>query len=125
MCVALKREKMDMFDKIKSIFSKNNSQKAINEKLSSKLHNMHVKYITEKDASGEEIIIGRNGHINIVGDKSTQLCATCGVKTVFRLLISEMNIWEFMSLDGCVITFTALDTGDKRTVTVYYDKHLT
>ena len=86
---------------------------------------MHVKYITEKDASGEEIIIGRNGHINIVGDKSTQLCATCGVKTVFRLLISEMNIWEFMSLDGCVITFTDLDTGDKRTVTVYYDKHLT
>lgn len=114
-----------MFDKIKNIFSKNNSQKAINEKISSKLHNMHIKYITEKDMSGEEIIIGRNGHINRVGDKSEQLCATCGVKTIFRLLISEMSIWEFMSLDGCVITFTDLDSEEKRTVCVYYDKHLT
>ena len=47
-----------------------------------------------------------------------------GTNTVFRLAVDEMSIWEFMSLDGCVITFVDLDTGKERTVTVYYEAHL-
>ena len=65
------------------------------------------------------------GHINIEGEKREILCATVGVKTVFRLKISDMKIWEFMSLDGCVVDFTDIDTGKQRNLTVYYEKHLT
>ena len=39
--------------------------------------------------------------------------------------IDEMNIWEFMSLDGAVITGYEYNDCKERTVTVYYDRHLT
>lgn len=114
-----------MFRKIKSLLFAKNNEHSANIRIVKKLHNMHIKYISEKTDDGTDIIIGRNGHINIIGEKGEELCATCGIKTIFRLNINEMNAWEFMSLDGCVITFTDLDTNTKRTVTVYYDMHLT
>lgn len=113
-----------MLDKIKSLFGRKEKISETNARLSKKLHNMHFKYISEKKSDGEDIIIARNGHINIEGENGDVLCATEGIKTVFRLKISEMNIWEFMSLNGCVITFTDLETYEKRTVSVYYDAHL-
>lgn len=114
-----------MLNKLKAFFCTKNKQTEINRQIASKLHNMHVKYISEKDENGVDTIIGRSCHINILGEKGDELCASCGIQTVFRLNISEMHIWEFMSLDGCVIRFTDLDTGAERNVTVYYDKHLT
>ena len=106
------------------IFSKNDSQKEINSRLSEKLNNSHIKYITEKDANSFDSIIAREAHINIVGESKDELCATEGTKTVFRLKISDMKIWEFMSLDGCVITFFDTELKKERTVNVYYEKHL-
>jgi len=114
-----------MLNRIKNIFAGKDKDAAVKRRIAAKLHNMPFKYISEKDENGTDTIIGRGGHINIVGEKSDELCATCGVETVFHLLIDEMKIWEFMSLDGCVITFTDIDTGKERTVNVYYDKHLT
>ena len=113
-----------MFEKIKLLFKGKNKPSDINIRLSKKLHNMHFKYISEKLPDGEDIIIARNGHINIEGDNGEVLCATEGIKTIFRLDIAEMKIWEFMSLNGCVITFTDLDSGVERNVSVYYDAHL-
>ena len=113
-----------MLDRIKSLFKGKNKASENNIRMSKKLHNMHFKYISEKLENGEDIIIARNGHINIEGNNGDVLCATEGIKTVFRLQIAEMTIWEFMSLNGCVITFTDLDTGVKRNVSVYYDAHL-
>ena len=114
-----------MLRKIAALFGARAKERAVNRRLAEKLHDMPFKYVSEKDASGEESIIGRGGHINLVGEQAKELCATCGVKTLFRLSVDDMKIWEFMSLDGCVITFTDLDTGNERTVTVYYEKHLT
>ena len=114
-----------MLEKIKAFFTAKDSKCEINKRLSRKLHNMHFKYISEKDDSGQDTIIGRGGHINIEGEKQEILCATSGVETLFRLEIAEMSIWEFMSLDGCVITFFDLDKKNNRAVKVYYDKHLT
>lgn len=114
-----------MFEKIAEKFGGKGKTHALNRRLAEKLHDMPFKYVSEKDENGVETIIGRGGHINIVGANRRELCATVGVKTLFRLAIDEMSIWEFMSLDGCVITFTDLDSGKQRTLTVYYDKHLT
>ena len=113
-----------MLEKIKALFKGKNKASEINMRLSRTLHNMHFKYISEKLENGEDIIIARNGHINIEGDNGDVLCATEGIKTVFRLNIAEMTIWEFMSLNGCVITFTDLDSGTVRNISVYYDIHL-
>ena len=113
-----------MLKKLAGLFGAGNSERSVNRRIAEKLHDMPFKYISEKDESGGEIIIGRAGHINLLGEKRSQMCATCGVKTIFRLDVDEMKIWEFMSLDGCVINFTDLDTGKKRNISVYYDKHL-
>lgn len=113
-----------MLKKLARLFTKKESETAVRRRLAEKLNDMHFGYITEKAADGNDIIIGRDGHLNLIGEKKEQLCATCGVKTLFRLEVSQMRIWEFMSLDGCVITFTDLESGAERTVNVYYDKHL-
>ena len=113
-----------MFEKLKSMFGGKTKVSDINKRLSKKLHNMHFKYISEKLDDENEIIIGRDGHLNLEGENSEILCATSGIDTLFRLNIAEMKIWEFMSLNGCVITFTDIDTGKVRNVSVYYDAHL-
>lgn len=110
-----------MLEKIKSLFGGDSTAK-INKRLSQKLHNMHFIYINEKFPDGSEKIIGRDGHINV--EDGEVLCATVGIKTLFKLSIPEMKIWEFMSLNGCVIDFTDLDTGERRNVSVYYDRRL-
>ncbi len=114
-----------MLGKIKDIFGKKGGEASVNRRMANKLHDMPFKYVSEKAEDGTDTIIGRGGHVNIVGERGDELCATCGVKTIFHLKIDEMKIWEFMSLDGCVITFTDLDTGKERTVNMYYEKHLT
>ena len=94
-----------MFEKLTALFGKGSKELQTKRRIAAKLHDTPFKYISEKDEKNE-------------------LCATVGTKTIFRLTVDEMNIWEFMSLDGCVITFVDLDTGKERTVTVYYEAHL-
>lgn len=114
-----------MLEKLIGLFGKGKTEQKTNRRLAEKLHDMPFKTVSEKDENGIETILARGGHINLLGEKKDELCATVGTKTVFRLAVDEMKIWEFMSLNGCVITFTDLDTGEKRTVTVYYAAHLT
>ncbi len=112
---------MSLFGKIKGLLIADKNVKQSRE-LCSKLHDSHVKYASEK-IDGTDTIIGRDGHLNIVEEKIFEY--TVGVKSIFRFNIDEMTIWEFMSLDGAVITGIDLNTENERTVTVYYDKHLT
>ena len=112
---------LGLLSKIKeTIFTDKNIKQS--RDICSKLHDSHVKYASER-INNEEIIIGREGHLNIVENKMFEY--TVGVKSIFKFSIDEMSIWEFMSLDGAVITGTDASTGQERTVTVYYDKHLT
>lgn len=113
-----------MFEKLTAIFGKGSKELQTKRRIAAKLHDTPFKYISEKDETGVDTILARGGHLNLIGEKKNELCATVGTKTIFRLTVDEMNIWEFMSLDGCVITFVDLDTGKERTVTVYYEAHL-
>lgn len=90
--------------------------------IAQKLHDTHVKYATEKDESETEVIIGRDGHLNITDGNIFEL--TFGVNSAFRFEIDKMSIWEFMSLDGAVVSGIELNTGRQRSFTVYYDRHL-
>ncbi len=117
----IRGEIMSLIERIKGLFITDKNVKQSRE-LCSKLHDSHVKYASEK-IDGTDTIIGRDGHLNIVEEKIFEY--TVGVKSIFRFNIDEMTIWEFMSLDGAVITGIDLNTKKERTVTVYYDKHLT
>ena len=90
-----------------------------------KLHDTHVKYASIKNPDGEDLIIGRDGHLNIVDDGIIEL--TFGVSSAFRfrIRIEHDPVWEFMSLDGAVLSGTELNSSEQKTFTVYYDKHLT
>lgn len=88
-----------------------------------KLHDTHVKYASEKMPDGQDLIIGRDGHLNIVDDGIIEL--TFGVESAFRFEIDKLSVWEFMSLDGAVFSGVDINSSEQKTFTVYYDKHLT
>ena len=101
---------------------KNRSKVIQSRTIAEKLNDSHVKYASEK-IDGIDTIVGREGHLNIVEEKEFEL--VFGVESVFRFVIDEMSIWEFMSLDGAVVSGVDKNTGKERTVTVYYDRRLT
>ncbi len=90
--------------------------------ISRKLHDSHIKYASDK-TSGEEVIVGRSGHVNIVDGSLFEL--VFGVESIFKFKIDDMTIWEFMSLDGATVSGTDLNDGKEKTFVLYYDKHLT
>jgi len=116
-----KRE-MGLFENLKSKLSpvsKNVKQSRI---IAAKLNDSHIKYASDK-TSGEELIVGRSGHVNIVDGDCFEL--VFGVQSIFKFKIDEMTIWEFMSLDGATVSGTDLNSGEEKTFILYYDKHLT
>ena len=113
---------MGLFDSLKNKLmpvSKNVKQ---SRAISSKLNDTHIKYASDK-TGGEEIIVGRSGHVNIVDEDCFEL--VFGVQSIFKFKIDEMTIWEFMSLDGATVSGVDLNTGEEKTFILYYDKHLT
>lgn len=111
---------------VSAIFGKLSSvgkQASQSRMICKKLHDTHVKYASEKTADGQDLIIGRGGHLNIVDDGIIEL--TFGVESAFRFEIDKLSVWEFMSLDGAVFSGTELNSSEIKTFTVYYDKHLT
>lgn len=90
--------------------------------IAQKLNDSHVKYASVK-IEGVDTIVGREGHLNIVDDKDFEL--VFGVESIFRFEIDQMSIWEFMSLDGAVVSGIDKNTGKEKKVTVYYDRRLT
>ena len=89
--------------------------------IATKLNDTHIKYASDK-TSGEELIVGRSGHVNIVDGDCFEL--VFGVESIFKFRIDEMTIWEFMSLDGATVSGVDLNDGNEKTFMIYYDKHL-
>lgn len=89
--------------------------------IAAKLNDSHIKYAAIKTET-DELIVGRDGHINIVDQKFFEL--VFGVESVFKFEIDEMTIWEFMSLDGATVSGYDLNDGYEKTFVIYYDKHL-
>ncbi len=85
--------------------------------MANRLHEMHIRYLIERDSKGEEKIIAREGFIHVSGD---ELAIICGGQVVFRTIVIEMEAWEFMSLEGATITGFDLDKNTVRTVLAYY-----
>ena len=113
---------MGLFDffKNKSVIDSKNMKQS--RTIAAKLHDTHIKYASDK-TSGEELIVGRSGHVNIVGGNCFEL--VFGVKSIFKFEIDKMTIWEFMSLDGATVSGVDLNDGLEKTFILYYDKHLT
>lgn len=112
---------MGFFDSIKEKLggvSKNTKQ---SRTIAAKLNDSHIKYASVKK-DNDDLIVGRDGHVNIVDEDCFEL--VFGVKSIFKFKIDDMVIWEFMSLDGATVTGVDLNDGVEKTFMIYYDKHL-
>lgn len=89
--------------------------------IAEKLNDYHIKYAVIKTDT-DDIIVGRDGHVNIVDGDCFEL--VFGVESAFKFKIDEMTIWEFMSLDGATVTGFDLNDDYEKTFVIYYDKHL-
>jgi len=85
-----------------------------------KLNGKLIRYILERGEDEVEIIIGKGGFINVIGD---ELEVVCGEKTLFKAKIDTLKAWEFMSLEGVTLTGFDLIQGKERTVLAYYKYH--
>ena len=89
--------------------------------IATKLNDSHIKYASDK-TSGEELIVGRSGHVNIVDGDCFEL--VFGVQSIFKFRIDEMCIWEFMSLDGATVSGTDLNTGKEKTYITFFEYNM-
>ena len=112
---------MGFFKKLIERFSGISENTSQSRRIAAKLNDSHIKYAVIKTDT-DDLIVGRDGHVNVVDEKYFEL--VFGVESVFRFTIDEMSIWEFMSLDGATVTGVDLNDGYEKTFIIYYDKHL-
>lgn len=85
-------------------------------KVLAKINKKAIKYCSARDDSGEEIILGKKGAINVFDDEIT---IVCDGTLVYRCRRKNAKAFELMSLGGAVITGDD-ENGKRVTVTAYY-----
>lgn len=112
---------MNIFKKLREKFVPVPANVKQSRQIAEKLNDSHIKYAVIKTDT-DDIIVGRDGHVNIVDGDCFEL--VFGVESAFKFKIDEMTIWEFMSLDGATVTGFDLNDDYEKTFVIYYDKHL-
>ena len=106
-----------MFFLNRLFFRKRKSDKATAADFA-KIDKRSIKYVSERDPDNYgERILGKNGALNIV-DKD--IVIVCEGREVFRCKKAGSIIAELISLAGVVITGDDVYTGERKTVTAYY-----
>lgn len=95
---------------------KNTESLAYKKYMAKKLNGQHLEYVLEKE-DNEERIIGKNGSVNV---RNGELIVMGSADILFRAKIEELKAWEFMSLNGAVLTAFELTEKRERTVIIYY-----
>lgn len=85
--------------------------------MADKLDEHSLRYVLERSEDGVEHVIGRDG---VLSNFEGNFSVICGEKTVFRTVSSELHAWEFLSLEGAMLTGFDQIAGRERTVLVYY-----
>lgn len=108
---------MGLFDKLFKR-KKDPSSPAYKWEMAKRICYHHIRYVTEKQADGTDIVIGREGALNI---KEDQLLVFASADVIFRCRVEEMEAWDLLSGDGVVITAPDLENGGRvRTIVVFY-----
>lgn len=109
---------MKLFEKLrKKIISKNENSKTYKLDKAKSFNCMKVKYVTERTENGE-VVLGREGYINVIGDK---LSVCCEAAVVFETDAAEVFSGELLSLGGVIFTGFDQIAQRERTVVCYYE----
>ena len=76
------------------------NSKAYKRKKAAALHGQVIKYVTERDESGENVI-GRGGSLSVRGE---ELLVYSSGETLMRANIYELEAADLLSGDGVVLT---------------------
>ena len=96
---------------------KNEDSPAFRREMAKKLAGKHIKYVAER-IENEEIIIGREGSLNLKGDEF--LVFASGI-IVFRADVEDLKASELMSGNGVILTAHDIENGGKlRSVVAHY-----
>ena len=95
---------------------KDTSSLAYKKYMAEKLDGKSIQYALEKDGDDERII-SKGGSINL---RNGELIVNGSDKILFRIKISDLTAWEFMSLNGVVISGFDLEQNKERSITAYY-----
>lgn len=109
-----------IFDRVFRFYTrpKNENSKRFKKDMAKKLDKRAIKYCSERDGNQGEIIIGKNGMINL---RDGELILLSSDEIVFRASIAELNASELMSLDGVILSGKDLEhEGRERTIVAYY-----
>lgn len=97
---------------------KNENSARFRREMAKKLDRRAIKYCSERDGNGEEVIIGKSGMINL---RDGELILLSSDKVVFRGRIGEFSASELMSLEGVILEGPDLEqNGKRRRVVAYY-----
>lgn len=96
--------------------SKENSKK-FKKQIAQKVGGHRLRYVTQRDALGNEDILGKGGGISFSGDKVNVFSENGRHLTVN---IYEAKIYELMSNDGAVVSGKDAETGEEKCVVAYY-----
>lgn len=111
---------MGLFGYNKDKPPKNTDSVAFKRYMAEKLNGKHIRYALEREADNTEKIIGREGFLSVSGDEFLVIASG---DVLFRAKIDSLSAWEFLSLQGVVLTAFDLIQGRERTVLAYYVYH--
>ncbi len=100
--------------------SKNPDSKRYRWDMARDICGQHIKYVTER-IDNVEIVIGRDGGLNIRGD---EFIVYASADVVFRCKVDELQASELLSKDGVMLTGPDIEHGGAvRTVIAFYVYH--
>lgn len=105
-----------MFKRFRKKPPKNTSSLAYKKYMAKKIDGKHIEYALEKQGE-EERIISKGGSINL---RDGELIVNGSERTLFRVRVENLSAWEFMSLNGVVLSGFDLEENKERTITAYY-----
>lgn len=106
-----------MFGKKKDKPPKNTDSPEFRLWMANKLDGRSLRYILERDASGNEAVIAKGG---VLSHYEGRFSVISGDRTIFSTPAAELHAWEFLSLEGATLTGFDEVTGRERTILAYY-----
>ena len=98
--------------------SKNPDSKKYRWDMARMICGQHIKYVTERK-DDVELVIGRNGSLNIKEDEFIVHTANEGI--LFRCKVDDLRASELLSKDGVVLTGPDLEhDGKERSIIAFY-----
>ena len=84
--------------------------------IAEKLDGHTLRYILERDESGDRVI-AKGG---VLSNYEGMFSVISGDKTLFTARTDDLHAWEFLSLEGAVLTAFDLVEQKERTILAYY-----